>query len=87
MKINSFNNVRPVNPYNNQQRVTKDTKVGATFADKIEISSAAKEMQVTSNFSLERAERVQKLKAEIQSGDYQVNARQVAEDMLKYYRG
>lgn len=86
MKINSFG-VQAISAYNNQQRTVKETKSGASFADKIEISSKAKEMQVTSNLTTERAERVQKLKADIQSGDYQVNARQVAQDMLKYYRG
>ena len=86
MKINMYG-VRAINTYNNQQRPVKEAKTGASFADKIEISSAAKEMQVTSNYSAERAERVQKLKADIQSGDYKVDARKVAEDMLKYYRG
>lgn len=85
MKINSFG-VNSVNPYNNQQRNVKSTTGKSSFADKIEISTAAKEMQVSSNFGAERAEKVQKLKAEIQSGEYKVDARKVAEDMLKYYR-
>lgn len=84
MKINPIN-LRAVQSYNTQPRVAKKAEYGASFADKVEISSAAKEMQVTTH-SAERAERVQQLKADIQSGEYKVNARQVAEDMLKYYR-
>lgn len=75
-----------INTYSVQQRTTKSVERSQSFADKIEISSAAKEMQGTSSYSTERADRVQKLKADIQSGEYQVNARKVAEDMLKYYR-
>lgn len=85
MKINSLG-VNAVNPYNNQQRIMKSNENKTSFADKIEISSAAKELQVRSNYSNERTERVQQLKADIQSGDYKVNARKVAEDMLNYYR-
>ncbi len=43
-------------------------------------------MQGVTTYSTERAERVQQLKADIDSGEYKVNARKVAEDMLKYYR-
>lgn len=85
LKITSFG-VNSVNPYNNQQRNIKSSVGKTSFSDKIEISTAAKEMQVSSNYSTERAERVQNLKEKIQSGEYKVDARKVAEDMLKYYR-
>ena len=85
MKINPIK-MNAINTYSVQQRTTKSVERSQSFADKIEISSAAKEMQGTSSYSTERADRVQKLKADIQSGEYQVNARKVAEDMLKYYR-
>lgn len=86
MKINSFG-VPAVNPYANQPRPAKEVKPGASFADKIEISSAAIEMQGTSTYETTRAERVQQLKADIQSGEYKVDANKVARDMLNYYRG
>jgi negative regulator of flagellin synthesis FlgM len=85
MKITSFS-VSSINPYNKQQKNVKFTDGKSTFADKIEISSTAKEMSVSSPYNTERAEKVQKLKAEIQSGEYKVDAKKVAEDMLKYYR-
>ncbi|EON70426.1 flagellar biosynthesis anti-sigma factor FlgM [Lysinibacillus sphaericus] len=85
MKITSYG-VNAVNAYKNQVRNVKSGDNKASFADKIEISKTAQEMQGVSTYSAERAERVQQLKADIASGDYKVNARQVAEDMLKYYR-
>lgn len=85
MKITSYG-VNAVNAYKNQGRHVKPTENKASFTDKIEISKAAQEMQGVSTYGAERAERVQKLKEEIASGEYKVNARQVAEDMLKYYR-
>ncbi|WP_107842087.1 flagellar biosynthesis anti-sigma factor FlgM [Metasolibacillus meyeri] len=85
MKINPIN-LKAINSYKPQLRPVKQTDQATSFADKIEISSAAKEMQVTADYNTERAVRVQQLKADIQSGEYKVNARQVAEDMLKYYR-
>ncbi|BDH60788.1 hypothetical protein MTP04_09180 [Lysinibacillus sp. PLM2] len=85
MKITSIG-VNNVNPYNKQQQKLKSVSGQSPFADKIEISTAAKEMQGSSTFSAERAEKVAKLKAEIESGEYKVDARKVAADMLRYYR-
>lgn len=85
MKITTYG-VNAVNAYKNQVRNTQPTGNKASFTDKIEISKAAQDMQGMTTYSAERAERVQQLKKEIASGDYKVNARQVAEDMLKYYR-
>ncbi|RUL54181.1 flagellar biosynthesis anti-sigma factor FlgM [Lysinibacillus antri] len=85
MKITSFS-INSVNPYNKQQRSAKAASEKQAFADKIEISTTAKEMSASSTYSSERAQKVQQLKEKIQSGEYQVDARKVAEDMLKYYR-
>ncbi|ATP39065.1 flagellar biosynthesis anti-sigma factor FlgM [Solibacillus sp. R5-41] len=85
MKINPIG-IQAINSYKNQARSVNNPKTNQSFADQIEISLKAKEMQGTSTYANERADRVQKLKEEIQSGTYKVDARQVAEDMLKYYR-
>lgn len=85
MKITSYG-IHSVNPYTKQQNNLKAANQKATYADKVEISTAAKEMQVSSNYTAERAEKIEKLKQQIQSGEYKVNARKVAEDMLKYYQ-
>lgn len=84
MKINSIH-LNSVNPYKKQQRNIK-TNQYPSFSDTLEISNAAKEMQVQSSFNLERNDKIKKIKEQIESGEYKVNARQVAEDMLKYYR-
>ena len=86
MKINNYG-VRAVQAYNQAQPVKKTQKNGEVFADKIEISTKAKEMQVTSAYAAERANKVEQLKEEINSGNYKVDARKVAQDMLNYYRG
>lgn len=86
MKINPIG-MQAINSYKNQARTVTNTKSNQSFTDQIEISTQAEEMQGTSTYANERAMRVQKLKEEIQSGNYKVDARQVAEDMLKYYRG
>jgi len=85
MKITSYG-VNAVNAYKNQVRNVKSNTNKASFADKIEISKAAQEMQGVSTYSSERADHVQQLKKDIASGEYKVDARKVAEDMLKYYR-
>lgn len=85
MKIFNYG-VQGVNPYTNTTRKQPTQKAGESFADKLEISSAAKELTVTSEFTAQRAEKVQQLKADIQSGNYKVDANKVAADMLKYYK-
>ncbi|KGA82416.1 flagellar biosynthesis anti-sigma factor FlgM [Lysinibacillus fusiformis] len=85
MKITSYG-VNAVNAYKNQVRNVKSDTNKTSFADKIEISKAAQDMKSVSTYNTERADRVQQLKKDIDSGEYKVDARKVAEDMLKYYR-
>lgn len=85
MKITSYG-IHAMDAYKKQVRNVKSDTNKASFADKIEISKAAQELQGVSTYGTERADRVQQLKEDIASGEYKVNARQVAEDMLKYYR-
>ncbi|MFE3576831.1 flagellar biosynthesis anti-sigma factor FlgM [Lysinibacillus sp. NPDC059133] len=85
MKITSYG-INAVNAYKNQVRNAQSSTNKASFADKIEISKTAQEMQGISTYSTERTERVKQLKEDIASGEYKVDARKVAEDMLKYYR-
>ena len=86
MKINPIG-LQAIQSYKNQTRVAKSEQSTKTFADQIEISSKAKEMQsTTSTYATERAERLKQLKEDIDSGNYKVDAKKVAEDMLKYYR-
>ena len=86
MKIYNYG-VNEVNPYQNQSVKTEQVKK-STFkvTDQLEISSAAKDLQGIKSYADERAERVQQLKEQIQTGNYQVDAKQLASDILKYYR-
>ena len=85
MKINLLG-IRAIQSYNQAQPVKNVGKKGESFADKLEISSKAKEMQVSSTYQSDRAEKVKQLKEDIHAGTYKVNAQQVAQDMLNYYR-
>ncbi|WP_297990096.1 flagellar biosynthesis anti-sigma factor FlgM [uncultured Anoxybacillus sp.] len=74
-----------VNPYERTARVEKPTKATKKI-DQVEISSAAKELQEAAKFSSERLEKVERLKEEIESGTYKLDARAVAESVLRYYK-
>ena len=85
MKINNFG-INPLNAYNNVKRQKQVQDSAKSFADQIAISSQAKRMKVATQYEAERAAKVSKLKEDIQFGAYKVDARQVAADMLKYYK-
>jgi len=74
-----------VNPYERTARIEKPTKATKKI-DQVEISSAAKELQEAAKFSSERLEKVERLKEEIESGTYKLDARAVAESVLRYYK-
>lgn len=85
MKINPIN-TNSVNPYTKQIRNMNAPKTKSTNMDKIEISDAAKELHIASDYKKERAEKIQRIKQQIQSGQYQVDAHKLAEDLLRFYR-
>ncbi|OOE03585.1 flagellar biosynthesis anti-sigma factor FlgM [Anoxybacillus kestanbolensis] len=74
-----------VNPYERTARIEKPTKA-TKKTDQVEISSAAKELQEAAKFYSERLEKVERLKEEIESGTYKLDARAVAESVLRYYK-
>lgn len=85
MKINNF---RPVNmnPYNKQlDKAGKLQAHAANQKDKIEISKEALEMQITSQYEVERQQRVDELKNKIESGEYKVNPQELAQKMYSYW--
>lgn len=84
MKINRIQPMN-VNPYERTSRVEKPTKATKKM-DQVEISSAAKELQEAAKFSSERLEKVERLKSEIEAGTYTIDARAIAESVLRYYK-
>lgn len=82
MKINNVGRLN-VNPY---QQVGKMEQVQKTNKkDKIEISTEAMNLQKIGNIELERQEKIDALKKDVQSGQYEVNAKQVANKMYSFW--
>lgn len=84
MKINPFG-TSGINPYKKQiGKIDQANKAGAANGtDKVEISSAAKELQQV-NLSA-RTEKVEALKKQVQSGNYEINAQEVAKSIVNFY--
>ncbi|ARJ39781.1 hypothetical protein SporoP8_13395 [Sporosarcina ureae] len=85
MKIEGFK-PQAVNPYRNQQmKVDQMKQTAQVKTDKLEISSEAKKLSATSPIESARQQRVQELKAQVQSGEYQVDAGKLAARMVSYF--
>lgn len=86
MKIEKFN-LPAINPYKANQLKAEQTEQKAKVkTDKLEISSEAKQLSEKSSFTVERNERVQELKAQVQAGTYEVNPEQLAANLVKYFK-
>ncbi|MGR6898139.1 flagellar biosynthesis anti-sigma factor FlgM [Rummeliibacillus sp. TYF-LIM-RU47] len=86
MKIQNYG-VNKVNPYQNQSLKTEKLKKSTVnMTDQIEISSAAKDLQGIKSYSTDRAERIDQIKEQVESGNYKVDANKLASDLLRYYR-
>lgn len=85
MKINNVN-IPKINPYRNNDIQTQKTKAThVQQADKLEISSEAKQLSGVSSYEVERNEKISAIKVQIESGTYKVNADQLAQKMLKHF--
>ncbi|MFB1082262.1 flagellar biosynthesis anti-sigma factor FlgM [Jeotgalibacillus sp. JSM ZJ347] len=86
MKINPFHQ-NPINPYKRQEAKVEQAELQKQKkADKVEISAEAKEMQGLNKVQEGRQERIDQLKAAVESGTYQPDASKTAENLLKFYR-
>lgn len=85
MKINKIN-IPPVNPYRTNQMKAEQVKEQTKFkTDKLEISSEAKQLSEVSPITVQRNEKVQQLKAQIESGNYKVEPEKLASNLISYY--
>lgn len=83
MKINNIGRVN-MNPYNKQ--IEKMGQVqSASKRDKLEISSEALELQKGNPLELERQQKVEQLKAKVESGEYEINPREVAKKIYDFW--
>ncbi|WP_335871559.1 flagellar biosynthesis anti-sigma factor FlgM [Bacillus sp. 2205SS5-2] len=85
MKINP-NRINSVNPYQKQMNKIDQADTKKAPQDKVEISSAAKEMREASKISKEREVKVNQLKELVESGQYKVDHKAVATSIAKYYQ-
>jgi negative regulator of flagellin synthesis FlgM len=86
MKINNIGTTG-INPY--KKAINKLDKVNDTTtakADKVEISSAAKEMQQISQVEAARQKKVEELKQSVQNGTYKPNATATASSIINYFK-
>lgn len=86
MKINNIN-IPAINPYKtNELKVDRSAQHQLAQKDKLEISTEAKQLSEITSHATERKEQVQKIKAQVEAGTYQVNAEEVAKTLLEYYK-
>ena len=55
------------------------------ITDKLEISAEAKQLSEITSYSVERNERVQQIKEQVEAGTYKVNPENLAANLLSYY--
>ncbi|MGE6611842.1 flagellar biosynthesis anti-sigma factor FlgM [Peribacillus sp. NPDC076916] len=86
MKINNVG-MTGVNPYKLQANKTGNIQESkAKSSDKVEISSAAKEMQQSSPILAARQAKVEELKIQVEKGNYKLNAKATAKGLIDFYR-
>lgn len=86
MKINNLGPTG-INPY--KKAISKLDKVSNTTtakADKVEISSAAKEMQLINQLDSARQKKIEELKQSVQNGTYKPNATATASSIINYLK-
>jgi negative regulator of flagellin synthesis FlgM len=86
MKINPLGS-QGINPYKRQMnKLDQASKTTGKAADKVEISSAAKEMQQESQITNDRDAKVNELKIQVENGTYNVDPKAVAKSILDFYK-
>lgn len=75
-----------IQAYQKQNQVSKLEKVKRVQNDQLEISNQAKELfEQTKDIDKTRQEKINTLKAQIQSGDYKVNSENVANKVFEFW--
>jgi len=86
MKINNLGSVN-VNPY--RKNLEKQTAAAAkpqTKEDKVEISSKAIDLQQSNEVVKARQEKVQAIKAQVESGTYTIDPKAIAKGLVEFYK-
>ena len=86
MNIDKVNGSSFIQSYQKQMQVSKTEKTRPIQKeDELQISNQAKEMYGKNIEEVERQEKINALKAQIQSGEYQVNNQEVADKIFGYW--
>jgi negative regulator of flagellin synthesis FlgM len=86
MKINNNFGPSGINPYKRQMNKLDAAATSQNKkADKVEISSTAKEMQQLSQVSVERKQKVEELKVQVENGTYKLDSKETAKSILNFY--
>jgi len=85
MKIQGPNQTN-FNPYKNLLQKQKAAKSIVNKEDQLQISSQAKKLLENQQPNEQRAERIEKLKAAVESGAYKADAGKIAEKMLEFWK-
>lgn len=84
MKIQGTNPI--LNAYKQQQLQKQVSKHAPEHKDKIDISQTAKSMQKNHQYEVDRANDVQRIKDQVQSGEYQVDHQKLADKMIQFWK-
>jgi negative regulator of flagellin synthesis FlgM len=86
MNIDKVNGSSFIQSYQKQMQVSKTEKTRPIQQeDELQISNQAKEMYGKNVKEVERQEKINALKAQVQSGEYQVNNQEVADKIFGYW--
>ncbi|RXJ02288.1 flagellar biosynthesis anti-sigma factor FlgM [Anaerobacillus alkaliphilus] len=83
MKINPYSQIQ--NVYRKQVGKQQPKADVSQKRDQLQISNEAKIMQQETRISTERKERIEALKAQVNAGEYKVNAEDVARKFYDYW--
>ncbi|WP_286885431.1 flagellar biosynthesis anti-sigma factor FlgM [Aneurinibacillus sp. UBA3580] len=83
MRIERPNHIQPINPYRQQEMKQEEARAKGKGRDQLEISTEALELQKSQETAAERAERIAELKEQVQNGTYHVDAKVIAEALLR----
>jgi negative regulator of flagellin synthesis FlgM len=88
MKINPYSSIQATSASRQSKVNGQDDSSSANSQkkDQIQISSEALDLQVSKKEEAKRAERVEALKKQIESGEYKVDAKKVAERFYDYWK-
>ncbi|MDE3840155.1 flagellar biosynthesis anti-sigma factor FlgM [Bacillus methanolicus] len=85
MKINNFG-PSGVNPYKRQMdKLNQVERSAGKKADKVEISTEAKELQLVLQLENERQVKVNELKMQVENGTYKPNPKEIAKGIYQFY--